>query len=44
MKKKLKKIWAGILLIFSHSGPIANRAVDDGICNFSGQGRDAHGR
>lgn len=44
MKRILKKIWAGILLIFCHSGPSAEISVTDGICDFSGQGHDRFGR
>ena len=44
MKKTLKTIWAWILLIFEHSGPIAEESVRDGLCNFGGQGRDKFGR
>lgn len=44
MKRTLKNIWAGILLIFLHSGPIADDAVNSGICDFNGQGRDSRGR
>lgn len=44
MKNNLKRIWAVILLIFSHTGSIADRAISDGICNFGGQGRNTRGR
>ena len=44
MKKILRMIWSGILLILSHSGPFAERAVSEGLCNFGGQGRDRYGR
>lgn len=44
MKRTLKKIWAVILLIFAHSGPCANNAVEEGICDFGGQGRNEYGR
>ena len=44
MKKALKIIWAWILLIFERSGPLAEKAVDDGICNFGGQGRNKYGK
>lgn len=44
MKRMLKAIWARILLVFAHSGSLAEESVNDGICNFSGQGRDSYGR
>ena len=44
MKRTLKRIWAGILLIFAHSGRYAREAEEEGICNFGGQGRDNLGR
>ena len=44
MKRTLKKIWAGILLIFAHSGRYAREGVNEGICDFSGQGRNEFGR
>ena len=44
MKRTLKKIWAVILLIFAHSGPSADKAVEEGLCDFSGQGKDRFGR
>ena len=42
--KTLKKILNWILFVLTGKGPIANEAVDNEICDFSGQGRDNHGR
>ena len=42
--KVLNFIWSIILLVLAHSGPIADKSVEDGICKFSGQGRDEYGR
>lgn len=42
--KTLKKILNWILLILTGKGSIADEAVDNGMCDFSGQGRDKHGR
>lgn len=42
--KTIKKILNWIMLILTGKGPIADKAADDDICNFSGQGRDKHGR
>lgn len=44
MKNILKEIWAWVLLIFERSGPMAEKAVSEKICNFGGQGRDEYGR
>lgn len=43
MKTILKAIMNWILLLLTGRGPIADEAVDDGICDFSGQGRDLYG-
>lgn len=42
--KTLKKILNWILLILTGKGPIADDAVDKGLIDYSGQGRDKHGR
>ena len=44
MKRILKKILDIILFIVTGKGSIADEAVDNEICDFSGQGRDNHGR
>ncbi len=44
MKKKLKSAIEWVLFILTGRGMIACEAVDDGICNFGGQGRDKYGR
>lgn len=44
-KKILKVILDGLLLLLTgKGGDMARHAVDDGICDFSGQGRDSYGR
>ena len=42
--KTIKKILNWIMLILTGKGPLADEAVDNDICDFSGQGRDKHGR
>lgn len=42
--KTIKKILNWIMFLLTGKGPIADEAVDDSICDFSGQGRDKHGR
>ena len=44
MKRTLKRIWGVILLLFLHSGPYAKEAVENGLCDFGGQGKDKNGR
>ena len=44
MKKILKAIINIFVLILTGKGRLADEAVDDGICDFSGQGRDRHGK
>ena len=44
MKRILKEAWNWLLLALSHSGALTNKAVDDGICDLSGQGRSKYGR
>ena len=44
MKRILKKILDIILFILTGKGPVADEGVDNEICDFSGQGRDNHGR
>lgn len=42
--KLIKKIFAAIRYIFNRLEAAKRKAVDDGICDFSGQGRDRYGR
>lgn len=42
--KTLKKILNWILFILTGKGPIADKAIDEGLIDYSGQGRDRHGR
>ena len=42
--KTLKKILNWILFVLTGKGAIADEAVDNEICDFSGQGRDKNGR
>lgn len=44
MKKVLKRILDWIVFILTGKGEIANEAVDDGLCDFSGQGKNKYGR
>lgn len=44
MKTVLKRVLDWVVLILTGKGEIANEAVDNGICDFSGQGRDKYGR
>lgn len=45
MKKLAKTILDGLLLLLTgKGGDMAKQAVDDGICDFSGQGRDCYGK
>ena len=42
--RTLKKILNWILFVLTGKGSIADEGVDNDICDFSGQGRDKHGR
>lgn len=44
MKKAVKKIFDVIAFLFGIGGNIRDNAVDEGLCDFSGQGRDKYGR
>ena len=44
MKKAVKKIFDVLAFLFGIGGKIRDNAVDDGLCDFSGQGRDKYGR
>ena len=39
MKKKIKRALEWILFIVAGTGPIARKAVHEGLCDFSGQGK-----
>lgn len=43
MKRKLKCAVEWVLFILTGRGIIAREAVEDGLCDFSGQGRDRYG-
>ena len=42
--KTLKKILNWILFILTGKGPIADEAIEEDLIDYSGQGRDKHGR
>lgn len=44
MKKALKKVFGLILLVLGLDCEARRKAADDGICNFSGQGKNKYGR
>ena len=45
IKKILKVILDGLLMLLTgKGGDMVKQAVDDGICDFSGQGRDCYGK
>ena len=44
MKKAVKKIIDVFVFLFGIGGKIRDDAVDNGLCDFSGQGRDEYGR
>lgn len=44
MKKVLKAIFEFFALLIGADCDSRRQAVDDGICDFSGQGRDEYGR
>ena len=44
MKKAIKKFFEEIAYILGFGGKTRRQTVDDGICDFSGQGRDKYGR
>lgn len=43
IKATVKAIFEVILFIFGNGGEIRKNAVDNGICDFSGQGRNEYG-
>lgn len=44
MKKAVKKIIDALVFLFGIGGKIREDAVDEGLCDHSGQGRDKYGR
>lgn len=44
MKKVLKAIFEFIALLIGADCDTRRQAVDDGICDFSGQGKDRYGK
>ena len=44
MKKVLKRVFDWIVFILTGKGEIANEAIDEGLIDYSGQGRDKYGR
>lgn len=43
MKTVLKRVLDWVVFILTGKGDIANEAVDDGLIDYSGQGRDKYG-
>ena len=44
MKRKLKRALEWVLFILAGTGEIAREAVNEGLCDFSGQGRNKYGK
>lgn len=44
MKTAMKRILNWIAFLFTGKGEIANEAIDEGLIDYSGQGRDSYGR
>lgn len=44
LKYILRRIGEWLMFLLTGKGTVANEAVDAGICDFSGQGRDKYGR
>ena len=44
MKKVLKSILNWMMFILTGKGEVARKSVDDGIIDYSGQGRDKYGK
>lgn len=42
--KFFKRLGAWIVFLFTSKGPIADEAVDEGLVDRSGQGRDKYGK
>lgn len=43
-RKFIKRFFEWVLFILTGKGPIAREAVDEGLCDYSGQGHDSYGR
>lgn len=44
MKKAIKKIFDVIAFLLGADSECRRKAVDDGLCDFSGQGKDRYGK
>lgn len=44
MRKRLRRMLDWLVLLLTGKGPIAEEAVDVGLVDFSGQGRDQYGK
>lgn len=44
MKNVLGVIWETVLWVLGFDGKKRQETVDDGICDFSGQGRNIYGK
>lgn len=44
MKKVVRKILDLILFVFGYDCDTRRKSVDDGLCDFSGQGKDRYGK
>ena len=44
MKKIFKSILNWMIFLFTCKGEIAEKSVNEKICNFGGQGRDEYGK
>lgn len=44
MKKFIKKVFNGIVFLFTGKGPAADEMIEAGVIDYSGQGRDEFGK
>lgn len=44
MKNVVKTFWNWLVFLLTGKGEITDNAVEDGLINHSGQGRDKYGR
>lgn len=44
MLRKIKRALEWVVFILTGRGEIAREAVDEGLCDFSGQGRNKYGK
>lgn len=42
--RTIKAFWSVVVFALSHKGDIADEAVDEGLCDYGGQGKNEHGR